>query len=456
LVIGARFPAPSLRGNRAPLLAALALAVGLGACSQQDPSTVRTATVARATVAEVVEAPGSVAARATATVSAPATGRVAELAVADGQLVTTGAVLLRIDSPQAQDQLAQAEQADAEVAKAGRVSLPSSNIAAEQRRADQAATDAFARARASAQSIPLDEARSQALVAVDTAEAQYAAARAQAQDAARRFEAGLGSLSGALSSIGDAQRVQTRAAVTLARKAVDSLTVLAPIDGVVSLGSGPGQGAAGAGGLLDQLPPEVAAQAGGSLGGGAGPSVRGSLAVGSPVSSGDVLVTVTDVSTLSLTAEVDETDVLLVTPGIEADVELDAVPGSRYPATVQSVDISPTSSSGGAVAYIVRLSLGAGTTAGGEPAPSPKPGMSAVVDLRVRTASDAVAAPASAVFRDGERDAVWLVVDGTVKRRQVVVGAQGEQSVEVVEGLAEGDRIVVGGADAVVEGQRLP
>ena len=105
---------------------------------------------------------------------------------------------------------------------------------------------------------------------------------------------------------------------------------------------------------------------------------------------------------------------------------------------------------------ILSIDSPGGTTAGGEPAPSPKPGMSAVVDLRVRTASDAVAAPASAVFRDGERDAVWLVVDGTVKRRQVVVGAQGEQSVEVVEGLAEGDRIVVGGADAVVEGQRLP
>ena len=456
-MIGTRLPARRVSGIRAALLAAvLVVPVGLVGCSEQDPSTVRTATVARATVAEVVEAPGSVAARATATVSAPATGRVAELAVAEGQGVTAGTVLLRIDSPQAQAQLAQAEQADAEVAKAGRVTLPSSNVAAEQRRADQAATEAFARARASAKSIPLPEARAQALVAVDTAEAQYAAARAQAQDAARRFEAGLGSLSGALSSIGDAQRVQTRAAVALAQNAIDALTVLAPIDGVVSLGSGPAQGAAGAGDLLAQLPPEVAAQAGGALAGGAGPSVRGGLAVGSPVSSGDVLVTVTDVSTLSLTAEVDETDVLLVTPGVEADVELDAVPGSRYPAKVESVDVSPTSSGGGGVTYVARLSLGVGTTADGEPAPVPKPGMSAVVALRVRTAPDAVAAPASAVFRDGERDAVWLVRDGTVNRRQVVVGAQGEQSVEVLEGLAVGDRIVTGGADTVTEGQRIP
>ena len=453
-VIGTRFSARTVA-----LLVGLTLSAGLSACSDADAATVQTATVARATVAELVEAPGSVAARATATVRAAATGRVAELAVTDGQAVTTGMVLLRLDSPQAQAQLAQAQQADAEVAKAGRVALPSRNVAAEQDRADQSATESFARARATVESIPLPEAKSQALAAVDTAEAQYTAARAQAQDAARRFEAGLGSLAKALSAIGDAQRVQTSAAVALARSTVDSLTVLAPIDGIVALGSGsPGsaQGTAGAAGdLLDQLPPEIAAQAGGALGGG-GPSVSGDLAVGGPVSSGDVLATVTDVSTLSLTAEVDETDVLLVNPGVEADAELDAVPGSRYPATVESVDVTPTASAGGGVTYVVRLSLGAGQSVAGGPAPVPKPGMSAVVNLRVRTALDALAAPASAVFRDGDRDSVWLVRDGTVNRHGVVVGAQGENTVEVLEGLAEGDRIVTGGADSVTEGQRLP
>ena len=35
--------------------------------------------------------------------------------------------------------------------------------------------------------------------------------------------------------------------------------------------------------------------------------------------------------------------------------------------------------------------------------------MSAVARLRVRTARDVLAAPVSAVFRDGQRDAVWVV-----------------------------------------------
>lgn len=432
-------------------------------CSGEDAPTPRTTTVARATVSEVVEAPGTVAARATATVSAPADGRVAEIAVAQGQSVTTGTVLLRIDSPQAQAQLTQAEKADAQAAEAGAVTLPSSGAgpgSPQAREARQAAQKAFDRARESAHAIPLPEAQAQALAAVDAAQAQYAAAQAQADDAVRRFDEGLDSLATALASIGDAQRIQTQVAVDAARRRVEALTVVAPIDGVVSLGAGGAAEPGGAGDLLSQLPPDLAGQAGPLLGGAGGaggaPSVEGTLSVGSPVGSGDVLASVTDVSTLTLVVDVDETDVLLVSPGVAAEADLDAVPGAQYPATVESIDVSPTASSGGGVSYRVRLSLGAGVGADGDPGPVPRPGMSAVVGLQVRTAEDVLAVPAAAVFRDGQRDAVWLVEDGVATLRPVVVGAEGAEALEVRDGLAEGDRVVVGGADQVSEGQSIP
>ena len=75
----------------------------------------------------------------------------------------------------------------------------------------------------------------------------------------------------------------------------------------------------------------------------------------------------------SVTAEVDETDVLLVKAGTKAVVEVDAVPDAQYVATVRAVDLSPTSSAGGGVSYRVRLALGAGTLAGGGAAPRPRP-----------------------------------------------------------------------------------
>jgi hypothetical protein len=82
--------------------------------------------------------------------------------------------------------------------------------------------------------------------------------------------------------------------------------------------------------------------------------------------------------------------------------------------------------------------------------------MSAVASLQVLTATDAIAVPVSAVFRDGELDAVWLVVDGEATQRSVTLGAQGEEYLEVVDGVQEGDIIVVRGADQVSEGDPLP
>ena len=180
------------------------------------------------------------------------------------------------------------------------------------------------------------------------------------------------------------------------------------------------------------------------------------LAEGRPVASGQPILTVTDTSTLSLTAQVDETDVLLVQPGVPAAAELDAVPDATYQAEVTSIDPTPTTSGRGGVTYVVRLSLGPGTTAADAPAPTPRPGMSAVVDLQVRTARDAVAVPAAAVFRDGRRDAVWVVKNGDAQERVVQLGAQGQSRVQVVEGLKVGEQVVVRGADRVRDGQQVP
>jgi HlyD family secretion protein len=162
------------------------------------------------------------------------------------------------------------------------------------------------------------------------------------------------------------------------------------------------------------------------------------------------------VSTLSLRAEVDETDVLLVRKGVTADVELDAVPGAVYRAVVRNVDLSPTGAGGAGVEYVVRLDLGGGTLADGAPAPRPLPGMSAVALLRVSVAKQAAAVPVSAVFRDGDLDAVWVVEDGEASAQVVTLGAQGEDYVEVLEGVQVGDSIVVGGADQVAAGQQVP
>jgi len=442
------------------VIAAVSAALTVAGCSKSSERAISLAPVTRETVTEVVEAPATVTARATAGLTAPADGTVAELRVRDGQSVPAGTVLMRIESPSARQRLRDAESADRQ-ASAGRVRLPGADLSGLQAQADASAEAAFSAARAAADALPTPELRAAAHAREAAAEARYAAARASAADAARRFNAGLGSVSSALSSLATASRVQTRAAVALARSTVDALVVRAPISGLVSLGAGaPGAkpGGADVQGLIDSLPSSVQGQATQALGGSAGGAgtTTATIAAGVPVSSGTPLATVTDVSALSLVAEVDETDVLLVKPGVTARVNLDAVPDATYAATVAAVDLAPVTTAGGGVTYRVRLRLAPGRLADGGPAPQPRPGMSAVADLQVRRAPGAVAVPASAVVREGSRDAVFVDDSGRAQHRFVTLGAQGDELVQVVEGVRVGDRVVVRGADSVKDGQKLP
>ncbi len=447
------------------VLAILATVVGGVLFVRRGPvvTGVATAHVGRSTVQEVVEAPGAVAARATATLTSPTSGSVASLAVRDGQRVRAGQVLAVLASPTAQRQLRQARDADAQARSAGTVDMPASGLGPQQVAADKAARSGFDQARAAANAIPDPTARAQALTAVVSAETQYTAARSAADDAVARFDAGIGSLSKALGSLAGAQRIQTRAAVSVAEQAVGALTIRSPIGGVVALGgpasaAGPGASGGDLSGVLSSLPSALQGQAAsvlGGAGGGSSAATSGAIEVGTPVSNGTALATVTDSSELALTADVDETDVLLVAPGVHASAELDAVPGASYGATVTAVEPAPVSSARGGVSFRVRLRLDAGTADDGSVAPTPRPGMSAVVDLRVRTAKNVVSVPVSAVIRDGQRDTVWLVQAGRLEQRAVRLGAQGEDAVEITEGVNEGSVVVVRGADRVHQGQRL-
>jgi multidrug efflux pump subunit AcrA (membrane-fusion protein) len=436
------------------VVGALALVLALTSCSGDDGGDVLVREVSRSTVTEVVEAPATVTAKAEATVTAAADGRVQRLRVREGQQVRAGAVLLKLASPRAREALREAREADAEAAAGGSVGVSGGGLSAEAEQAAAQARRSFARARAAAERIPAPLVRRQALAALRASEAQYEAAQAQAAAAVAQFEAGFGSLASALSSLSSAQRVQTRAAVAAAERTVAALTVRAPIGGTVSLV--PPESGSASGPALDGLPESLQGQAESLLGGGGSATVTGSLSKGQPVSGGEPLLTVTDSSVLTLAAQVDETDVLLVERGVEGAVELDAVPDAVYDATVATVDPAPTTSSRGGVTYVVRLALGPGERADGTRAPEPRPGMSAVVGLRVRTSTDAVAVPAAAVLRDGRRDTVWVVKNDVVRSRTVRLGAQGRARVEVVEGLAPGERVVVRGADRVTDGQRLP
>ena len=438
-------------------VAAAVLLPSLTAVSCGDrPSGVAVGAAVRGTVDEIVEAPGSVTARAAATLSAPADGTLADLRVDAGDRVIKNQIVAVVDSPTTRQRRADAQRAlDQAGAGGGVPSGGTAGFTAVRRRTDKQAAKAFDAARDAARQIADPALQAVLLEQVDAARQQYAAASETAAAAVRSVQRGVAGLSRAVGALTAAQRLQAQQAYDLAAAAEDALTLRAPVAGVVQLG---GTASGGTPSLTDLLSAGTSSATGSlpSTPTATLPGVDTAVPEGAVVSAGTPILTVVDTGRLGLVAEVDETDVLLVKAGGRATAELDAATGATYSASVRSIDLLPTTSARGGVSYRVRLDLAAGTYGDGTSAPAPRPGMSAVVRLRVRQAADAVTVPASAIVSADGRDTVWAVRDGRAERVPVTLGVQGESVVQVTSGIGAGQRIVIAGADQVAAGQELP
>ena len=449
--------------------ALFAATLGLAGCSGGGSSGIGLAPVGYATVSQVVQASANILPKAQAGLQAPASGTLAALDVHDGQQVKAGQVLGVVSSPSTRQQLAEARQALAQAPSAdsggsgaGQSAAGFSAVAA----SDQSSADAaFSRASQEAEKIPDASLRAALLAEIEAARSSFAASMDSLDAAVSSFQQGLDSASQVLDALGQTTRTQDQAAVDAAQTAVNALTITAPISGTVSLGDGQASGssvnpseisqllsAAGSGGSSGLSGSALGALGSGSGSGGPAGTM---IAAGAPISSGGSLFTVTDDSALSVAAQVDETDVLTVHPGVAATIQLNAVPGATYQGTVTSVDPTATTSSQGSVTYTVRLSLGPGRLQDGQPAPTPLPGMSAIADLDVLTADHALSVPSSALVINGQTTSVWVLTNGVAHLRQITLGAQGDTVVQVLSGLSAGQRVVVSGADKVTEGENL-
>lgn len=428
--------------------AATILLISGTAASCDNAPEVALAAATRTSVSEVVEAPATVTAKGSATVSSPANGTLVTLSVTPGQTVQSGQIVGVVDSPEAQARLAQATQAlNAARQSTGGGGSVRLNLGPAQQHLDSAANAAFAQARAAAENIP-DPAHKQAVLAqITTAEATYTGVSQNAWQLIRGVERGLASVSSAMRALGAAQVLQAQQAYDLAKSGVDALTLKAPMSGVVQLGGTSSAPSA------PSLPGDLSSLLGGASAAGTGgpeAGVSNQVSAGSQVKSGTAIATIVDMSEIGLVAEVDETDILLVKDGLEAEAELDAAPGAKLAATVKAIDVLPTPNSRGAVAYKVHLVLSSSGV-------QPRPGMSALVRLRVREADNAVAVPAAAVFNAEGKDWVWVRTgDGRAQKREVRIGVAGRDLLEITNGLGDGERVVVKGADQVREGDRLP
>ena len=178
--------------------------------------------------------------------------------------------------------------------------------------------------------------------------------------------------------------------------------------------------------------------------------------IGTMNNPGTVMLTIADLSVMEVEVEVDETDVIGVSLGQDADVRVDALPGTIFKGKVTEIGSSA----------ILKATAGATTQESKDfkvvvtledPARKLKPGLSASADIIVARRTNVLAVPISSlVLREKpdvdknapasarEEEGVYVVESQRVKFVPVGKGITGGMMIEITSGLQEGQEIVTG------------
>ena len=158
---------------------------------------------------------------------------------------------------------------------------------------------------------------------------------------------------------------------------------------------------------------------------------------GQYVNAGEVLFTVTDLSSIWVKADVYQPDVPSVHSGQSVEITSDSLPGATLHGRVGFLDTSIDPQTRTASARIE------------VPNPSMRlrPGMFVQVKFAAPAGHDVLAIPRSAVLDTGMRKFVYVAKgNGEFEGRQVRLGAAGTDYYPVLAGLKEGERIVSQGS----------
>lgn len=323
------------------------------------------------------------------------TGRVAQVLVREGTTVNKGDPLVRLESDELRASLEQAVASEHQ-AKARLEGLRTSG------RLSATATLAQADATVNASSAEME--RSQQLVAqgfisvsrLDEARRTLEVARAQQTSARALLQANADTGTDVIQA--EAQLAAARAAALAARAKLEQTVLIAPANGrILSRDAEPGQ----------------------------------------IVQPGRVLIGMAMDGPTLLKAQVDERFLQQLQPGQQAMVVADAFADQRFAAHVRSISPVVDAQRG---AVEIKLALAQ------DPPGFLREDMTLSVEVETARRAKVLVLPLAGLQRAGPGDTAWVWVQsaGRAQERQVRLGLRTLEAVEVVEGLVEGDTVVLG------------
>jgi HlyD family secretion protein len=413
--------------------------------ANKDVVTVQTGKVGKQDLVSQVTASGEIRHKTYTNVLAEGYGKITEIAVKEGDVVKRGDVLLQLENVQ--------PTADVEAQRAGQASQEAGIKSAEANyRSAQADVN---RAKAENDRAKFDWDRGQQLYEAELISKQeYDARKATFDASAAALDAANARLQVTRAELERSRSMleQTRAVLTRARDVLRKTTITAPISGVVTY---------------------IAVRVGENV------------VLGIQNSPGSYLMTISDMSVVTAEVKVDETDIVNLRQGQEADVTIDAVPGKVFKGRVTEVGTQAvlrtsglattqtTSGSQEAKDFKVIITLN-------DPPQTLRPGLSTTAKIKTAERDDVLAIPmqalavrtrkdleeaaeeaskkggpgvtlaaakADAEIKDPKKEeiqGVFVVENGKAVFKAVKTGITGVTDIEVLDGLKQGDEIVTG------------
>jgi membrane fusion protein, multidrug efflux system len=168
------------------------------------------------------------------------------------------------------------------------------------------------------------------------------------------------------------------------------------------------------------------------------------VSVGSLVTPGTVITTLDDTHNMKLDFSVPESFLATLHPGLDIEARTAAYPHERFLGAVATIDtrVDPVTR-----AITVRAALD-------NQKALLRPGMFMTVRLK-QAPRMALVVPEEAIVPERGEQYVWLISDGRAERRKVRTGMRRPGDIEVVAGLAAGDRIVTEGTQRLSAGSEV-
>jgi HlyD family secretion protein len=352
-------------------------------------------------VAQKVVATGRVRPLARVSLASVALGRVRSVLVREGDRVTGGQLLLKLEDVEQAAALRQAQ---------GKVGEAAARLEQVRGVAGRQAAEALHQAELKVAQAEQDQARARQLgdagaisrQAAEEAERALAVARSQRETAAAQAT----SAGGADERLAASALVQAEAARAVAASKLAETEVKAPTPGLV---------------------------------------VAREVEPGDVVAAGKALLAMTSDGAIELTAQVDEKNLALLQPGQPARASADAFPAQVFEARVASIAPSVDAARG---TVEVRLAV---------PAPPPvlRADMTVSINVDVGRKEAALVVPADVIRDPTGEPWVLAIVGRQAVRRAVTLGMRGDALVEVTAGLSAGDAVVSPSGGFVAAGERV-